>query len=59
MTRLVCTNPITHEYFNPHEREARDTFLVEMNDDNFDFNPHEREARDPESHLPLRGASLF
>ena len=30
-----------------------------MNDDNFDFNPHEREARDPESHLPLRGASLF
>ena len=47
------------QYFNPHEREARDTFLVEMNDDNFDFNPHEREARDPESHLPLRGASLF
>ena len=37
---------MTRTYFNPHEREARDTPRIAAGAPVTDFNPHEREARD-------------
>ena len=38
--------PRSCDYFNPHEREARDAHAVELIVLRKHFNPHEREARD-------------
>ena len=46
MTKKKGSHNNHQEYFNPHEREARDFEEVSRRPFICDFNPHEREARD-------------
>ena len=46
VTRREALRQLPFQYFNPHEREARDTSAQAACRPPAHFNPHEREARD-------------